>query len=162
MPEGEDSPVPGFINFVEVGVAFRLPADGSADDGDGDITDPTDKRRLETIHLLLAARYRACIRSRSCYCWLRATALAFAAAHVIAGCAQSRLQSQPLMLLLAARACIRGCSCHRNGTYTDFADLTCEIRDIRGSLFSRSAAISPLFFRWRTPQSSTIQKREAS
>src|SRR5262249_24563475 len=117
MPEGEDGPMPGFIDFVEVGVAFRLPADGSADDGDGDISDPTDKPRLETTHLLLAARYRACIRS---------------------------------------------CSCTEKETYTDFADLTCEIRDIRGSLFSRSAAISPLFFRWRTPRSSTIQKREAS
>jgi len=81
MPEGEDGPVPGFIDFVEVGVALRLPADRSADDRDRDITDPTNKPRLETIHLSLAARYRACIRSRSCYYWR----------------ALSRLHSQPLM-----------------------------------------------------------------
>ncbi|PYS47871.1 MAG: hypothetical protein DMG13_26765, partial [Acidobacteria bacterium] len=65
----------------------------------------------ELLNMLgtLAARYRACIRSRSFHCWLRAIALAFAAAHFIAGCALSRLHSQPLISLLAARyrACIR-------------------------------------------------------
>src|SRR5258706_531274 len=59
--------------------------------------------------LFLAARYRACIRSRSLSFWLRATALAFAAAHYRFGCALPRLHSQPLIILLAARyrACIR-------------------------------------------------------
>src|SRR5258706_531276 len=63
----------------------------------------------QPLIILLAARYRACIRSRSLSFWLRATALAFAAAHYPFGCALPRLHSQPLIILLAARyrACIR-------------------------------------------------------
>ena len=48
MPEGEDGPVPGLMDFVEIVVTFGLPADRSANDGDGDITDPTNKPGLET------------------------------------------------------------------------------------------------------------------
>jgi hypothetical protein len=47
MPEREDSAISGFIDFVEVGVAFRFPADGSADDGDCDGSDPADQPSLQ-------------------------------------------------------------------------------------------------------------------
>src|SRR5262245_48346464 len=129
MPEGEDGPVPGFIDFVEVGVAFGLPADRSADDGDADITDPTNKPRLQTIHFLLATRYRACIR----------------AAHVLTGCALSHLHSHCSCSYWRRATALAFAAAHatEKETHTDFADLTCEIRDIRGSLFWRSAAISP-------------------
>src|SRR5262249_60303116 len=46
--------------------------------------------------------------------------------------------------------------------YTVFADFLCEIRDIRGSDFSRSSAISLRVLRCRMPRSSTIQNRDAS
>ncbi len=50
MPEGEDRAMAGIIDFVEVGVAFGLPADGPADDRDRYITDPTNEPGFETIH----------------------------------------------------------------------------------------------------------------
>ena len=36
VPEGEDCASSGFINVVEMGIAFGFPPDGPADDGDGD------------------------------------------------------------------------------------------------------------------------------
>src|SRR6188474_3171649 len=50
----------------------------------------------------MAAPYRACIRSRSSSSWLRPIGLAFAAAHLLHGCALSGLHSQPLIFFMAA------------------------------------------------------------
>src|SRR5262249_16291276 len=63
--------------------------------------------RLHSLPLIyfMAARYRACIRCRSSTLWLRAIALAFAAAHLLYGCALSRLHSLPLIYFMAAGFC---------------------------------------------------------
>src|SRR5262245_56759523 len=71
----------------------------------------TIQSRSENLKMnisFMAARYRACIHSRSSFLWLRAIALAFTAAHLFYGCALSRLHSQPINSFIAARyrACI--------------------------------------------------------
>jgi len=83
MPEGEDRAMSGFIEVVQVGIAFGFPSDGPADDGDHDGPDPANQPGLH---------------------------------------------------------------------YTVFADFLCEIRDIRGSDFSRSSAISLRVLRCRMPR----------
>src|SRR5438874_4612866 len=54
MPEGKNRAISGFINLVEVTIAFGFPADGPADDPDDPKADPADQVCLE------AARCRAC------------------------------------------------------------------------------------------------------
>ena len=50
VPKREDRAFSGFINFVEVEVAFGLPAYCTSDDVDREVANPTDQPGFKPIH----------------------------------------------------------------------------------------------------------------
>lgn len=49
MPERENRAISGFVNIVEVGVADRLPSEGSSDKADHEVSSPRDQPGLDPL-----------------------------------------------------------------------------------------------------------------
>src|SRR5206468_12918507 len=49
MPEGENRAISGFVDRIQVSVAYRLPAHGASNDGDDEVADPADQPDFHPI-----------------------------------------------------------------------------------------------------------------
>ena len=59
VPKGENRAMSGFVDFIQVGIANRLPAHRTSDDADYEITDPADQACFEPIRSGERSRFRA-------------------------------------------------------------------------------------------------------